>query len=191
MVIINDLISRLGLPCIFNCSDNDTPAPDTASNVCKDNWTNDGSLYWNPADAAANIYNLGIHVRRPFVPNPNGLPAPIYVAISNSGLDIDPFSNNSASGWKLCKTESIVNEKNNYLPNFLKFAHEYCKNCGIPPYRIDDTLSSSVTDTFTTGGNDITTGGTTFDNTSDQTDLTTLDDIEGNETDNETGGLYS
>ena len=191
MVIINDLISRLGLPCIFNCSDNDTPAPDTASNVCKDNWTNNGSLYWNPADAAANIYNLGIHVRRPFVPNPGGLPAPIYVAISNSGLDIDPFSNNSASGWKLCKTESIVNEKNNYLPNFLKFAHEYCKNCGIPPYRIDDTLSSSVTDTFTTGGNDITAGGTTFDNTSDQTDLTTLDDIEGNETDNETGGLYS
>ena len=41
------------------------------------------------------------------------LEAPIYVAISNTGLDIDPFSNDAASGWRLCKTESILNESSN------------------------------------------------------------------------------
>tara|TARA_R100001510_G_scaffold12104_1_gene9333 strand:+ start:597 stop:4985 length:4389 start_codon:yes stop_codon:yes gene_type:complete len=184
MVIINDLMNRKGLPCIFNCSDNDTPAPGTASNVCKDNWVDSGSLFWNPANAAAGLFNLGVHVKRPFTPNPQNLPGPIYVAISNAGLDIDPFSNDSASGWKLCKTASIVNEKNNYLPNFLKFAHEYCKDCGIPPYRTADALSSKVTDTFNIGGSNITIGGAAFDNTSDQSGLTDG----GNETDSSTGG---
>lgn len=190
MVIINDLISRKGLPCIFNCSDNDTPAPDTASNVCKDNWVDSGSLFWNPANAAAGLFSLGVHVRRPFTPNPQGLPAPIYVAISNAGLDIDPFSNDSSSGWKLCKTESIINEKNNYLPNFLKFAYEYCKDCGIPPYRTSDISSSSVTDTFATGGSDITQGGVSFENTSDQSGLT--DQSSSDEADEGLGSeLYS
>jgi hypothetical protein len=190
MVIINDLMNRKGLPCIFNCSDNDTPAPDTASNDCRQNWIDSGSLFWNPANAAAGLFSLGVHVRRPFTPNPQGLAAPIYVAISNAGLDIDPFSDDLASGWKLCKTASIINEKNNYLPNFLKFAHEYCKDCGILPYRTDDVSSSSVTDTFSTGGSDISQGGTTFDNTSDQSGLT--DQSSSDEADEGLGsGFYS
>ena len=72
----------------------------------------------------------------------------------------------------MCKTASIVNEKNNYLPNFLKFAHEYCKDCGILPYRTSDVSSSSVTDTFSTGGSEISEGGITFNDTSDQSGLT-------------------
>jgi len=190
MVIINDLMNRKGLPCIFNCSDNDTPEPDTASNDCRQNWIDSGSLFWNPANAAAGLFSLGVHVRRPFTPNPQGLAAPIYVAISNAGLDIDPFSSDSASGWKLCKTASIINEKNNYLPNFLKFAHEYCKDCGIPPYRTSDISSSSVTDTFATGGSDITQGGVSFENTSDQSGLT--DQSSSDEADEGLGSaLYS
>ena len=165
-------MNRKGLPCIFNCSDNDTPEPGVASNDCRQNWIDDGSYFWNPANAAANLFSLGTHVKRPFTPNPQNLEAPVYVAISNTGLDIDPFSDNKASGWKLCNTKSVINEKNNYLPNFLKFAYEYCKDCGIAPYRTEEVSSSSVTDVFNTGGSNITVGGITFNDTSDQSDLT-------------------
>ena len=172
MVIINDLLNRKGLPCIFNCSDNDTPKLEVATNDCAANWENNGSLVWNPVDANAGNYSIGVHVRRPPIPNPNNLPGPIYVAISNQNLDVDPASNNPNSAWRRCLTKTIKLEDNNYLPNFLKFAYEYCKDCGIAPYRDTEVSSSVVIDRFTIGGTVPSIGGQPLTNSEDESELT-------------------
>ena len=169
MVIIQDLMSRQGLPCIYNCTDSATPSLAASQVNCVDRWNNSGSQFWNPANVGS--YALGTYVRRAFVPNPFGLAGVIYVAISNTGLDIDPFSNDPASGWRKCITFQIQNETENYLSNFLSFAKEYCKDCGIPAYRETDRIDTEVTGTFNIGGTIVTVNDSTFDDVSDVTEL--------------------
>ena len=113
MIIVQDLMSRQGLPCIYNCSDPSTPSLEFAQTSCRDNWISGGSQFWSPA--TGNTFTIGSYVRRPYTPNPNNLPAPYYVAISNTGLDIDPFANDPASGWKKCVTYQILDETEDYL----------------------------------------------------------------------------
>tara|TARA_A100001515_G_scaffold104495_3_gene85174 strand:- start:5730 stop:10124 length:4395 start_codon:yes stop_codon:yes gene_type:complete len=169
MVIIQDLMSRQGLPCIYNCTDPATPSLAGAQVNCVDKWNNSGSQFWNPANVGS--YALGTYVRRAFVPNPLGLAGVIYVAISNTGLHIDPFSNDPASGWRKCITFQIQNETENYLSNFLSFAKEYCKDCGIPAYRETGDSNTEVTGTFNIGGTIVTVNDSTFDDVSDVTEL--------------------
>ena len=169
MVIIQDLMSRQGLPCIYNCTDPATPSLAAAQVNCVDRWNNSGSQFWNPANVGS--YALGTYVRRAFVPNPLGLAGVIYVAISNTGLHIDPFSTDPASGWRKCITFQIQNETENYLSNFLSFAKEYCKDCGIPAYRETGDSNTEVTGTFNIGGTIVTVNDSTFDDVSDVTEL--------------------
>ena len=170
MIIVQDLMSRQGLPCIYNCSDPSTPSLEFAQTSCRDNWISGGSQFWSPA--TGNTFTIGSYVRRPYTPNPNNLPAPYYVAISNTGLDIDPFANDPASGWKKCVTYQILDETEDYLQNFLSFAKEYCKDCGIPAYRQTTSLNSKVIGSFNIGGTTVTVNGATFDDVADQSDLT-------------------
>ena len=170
MIIVQDLMSRQGLPCIYNCSDPSTPSLEFAQTSCKDNWTSSGSQFWNPANA--NTFTIGSYVRRAYTPNPNGLAGPIYVAISNTGLDVDPFANDPASGWKKCITYQILDETEDYLQNFLSFAKEYCKDCGIPAYRQTESRKSSVTSGFNVGGSTLTVNGASFDDVADESNLT-------------------
>ena len=170
MVIINDLMSYKGLPCIYNCTDAQTPDIGNAKIDCKESWQNAGSVFWSPANA--NTYTLGSIVARAIMPNPNNQPAVIYIAVSNSGLDVDPFSDSLFSGWKKCVTFNHT-ETETYLPNFIKFAREYCKDCGIPPYKttgrnglkpVFDTGTSgssgtAVDDSISVGGQSVTING--------------------------------
>jgi hypothetical protein len=170
MIIIQDLMSRQGLPCIYNCADPSTPSLEFAETSCKDNWISAGSQFWSPSNASS--FTIGSYVRRPYTPNPNNLPAPYYVAISNTGLDVDPFANDPESGWKKCITYQILDETEDYLQNFLSFAKEYCKDCGIPAYRQRTSSNSSVIGGFNVGGTSVTVNGATFDDVADQSDLT-------------------
>ena len=160
--MIQDLLNRQGLPCVFNCTDNDTPELGDAVTDCRQLWKDSGQLFWSPGSASGFI--LGSVVKRPYIPNPNNLSAPVFIAISNTGLDIDPFSDNPASGWQRCITKTISSEPKDYLPNFLRFAQEYCKDCGIPAYRTVNDSSVNVTDTFTSGGTPLTNKGARFNN---------------------------
>ena len=105
MIIIQDLMSRQGLPCLYNCADESTRDLEFAQTSCRDNWINGGSQFWSPNNSGS--FTINSYVKRPYIPNPNNLAAPIYVAISNTGLDIDPFSNDPASGWRRCVTFTI------------------------------------------------------------------------------------
>lgn len=161
LVIINELISREGLPCMFNCSDSETPLLEDAENDCNALWISGGSQTWNPIDAPG--YGIGVVVKRLGV---------LYVARSNTGLTIDPISNNLARGWRRCISFVNKTETKDYLRKFISFAQEYCKDCGIPPYRNYSQTSSSLENQFNVGGNSFTVGGIDFTNTGDQSGLT-------------------
>ena len=87
-------------------------------------------------------------------------------------MDVDPFANDPASGWKKCITYQILDETEDYLQNFLSFAKEYCKDCGIPAYRQTESRKSSVTSGFNVGGSTLTVNGASFDDVADESNLT-------------------
>lgn len=151
MIIIDDLMSRKGLPCLYNCTDASTPSLEDASIDCLQIWKDSGSIEWDPAD-------IGTYVDGSVVLRNNA----VYTATGDSGLDIDPVSNNSNNGWKKCNDLAIRNEAKDYLPNFLKFVGEYCKDCDIPSYRQDDPQAVQISESYSVGGNNITINGSTL-----------------------------
>ena len=151
MLIINDLMSRKGLPCLYNCTDANTPSLEDASIDCLQIWKDAGSVAWDPAKVKT--YVDGSVVLR------NNA---VYTATGDSGIDIDPASTNSINGWRKCNDLAIKNESKNYLPNFLKFAEQYCKDCNIPSYRQDDPQAVQISDTYSVGGNIITINGSSL-----------------------------
>ncbi len=162
MIIIQEILNRKGLPCIYNCSDESTVQIGAATNDCAARWEHEGSIYWNPADAVG--FGLGTIVKRAN----GGLGGVIYIAVSTSGLTIDPFSSDSNSGWKKCVTIKAPTDNSDYLEKFVSFAKSYCRDCGIPPYtqetETDDSqVSVEVTSGFTVGGSPVTNDGVSYE----------------------------
>jgi len=151
MIIIDDLMSRKGLPCLYNCTDASTPSLEDASIDCLQIWKDSGSREWDPED-------IGTYADGSVVLRNNA----VYTATGDSGLDIDPVSNNSNNGWKKCNDLAIRDETKDYLPNFLKFVGEYCKDCDIPSYRQDDPQAVQISESYSVGGNNITINGSTL-----------------------------
>ena len=151
MIIIDDLMSRKGLPCLYNCTDASTPSLEDASIDCLQIWKDSGSIEWDPAD-------IGTYVDGSVVLRNNA----VYTATGDSGLAIDPISKNPDNGWKKCNDLAIRNETKDYLPNFLKFVGEYCKDCDIPSYRQDDPQAVQISESYSVGGNNITINGSTL-----------------------------
>jgi len=156
MIIIQEILNRKGLPCIYNCTDSSTPAIGAATNNCTQKWEDGGSIYWNPTDAVG--FGLGTIVKRAN----GGLGGVIYIAVSTSGLTIDPFSSDSNSGWKKCVTIKAPTDNSDYLEKFVSFAKSYCRDCGIPPYTQETEVNVQVTTNFTVGGSSITNDGVSF-----------------------------
>ena len=148
MIIIDDLMSRKGLPCLYNCTDESTPSLEDASVDCLKDWKDAGSVEWDPA-ISDNYAPNSIVLRNNAV----------YKATDNGSIDIDPASTNSLNGWKKCNDLAIKNESKDYLPNFLKFAQQYCKDCDIPSYRQDDPQAVQISELYSVGGINITTNG--------------------------------
>lgn len=162
MIIIQEILNRKGLPCIYNCSDESTVQIGAATNDCAARWQEEGSIYWNPTDAVG--FGLGTIVKRAN----GGLGGVIYIAVSTSGLTIDPFSSDSNSGWKKCVTIKAPTDNSDYLEKFVSFAKSYCRDCGIPPYtqetETDDSqVSVEVTNGFTVGGSPVTNDGVSYE----------------------------
>lgn len=162
MIIIQEILNRKGLPCVYNCSDESTIQIGAATNDCAARWEDSGSIYWNPTDAVG--FGLGTIVKRAN----GGLGGVIYIAVSTSGLTIDPFSSDSNSGWKKCVTIKAPTDNSDYLEKFVSFAKSYCRDCGIPPYTQETETDSSqvsveVTSGFTVGGSSVTNDGVSYE----------------------------
>ena len=162
MIIIQEILNRKGLPCVYNCSDESTIQIGAATNDCAARWEDEGSIYWNPTDAVG--FGLGTIVKRAN----GGLGGVIYIAVSTSGLTIDPFSSDSNSGWKKCVTIKAPTDNSDYLEKFVSFAKSYCRDCGIPPYTQETETDASqvsveVTSGFTVGGSSVTNDGVSYE----------------------------
>ena len=108
MIIRHDLMSRQGVPCIYNCADPSTPSLEFAETSCKDNWISGGSQFWSPSNASS--FTIGSYVRRPYTPNPKNLSAHHNVPISNKALAGEPFAKDHETGGKKRRTYKIVAE---------------------------------------------------------------------------------
>jgi len=162
MIIIQEILNRKGLPCVYNCSDESTIQIGAATNDCAARWEDSGSIYWNPTDAVG--FGLGTIVKRAN----GGLGGVIYIAVSTSGLTIDPSSSDSNSGWKKCVTIKAPTDNSDYLEKFVSFAKSYCRDCGISPYTQETETDSSqvsveVTSGFTVGGSSVTNDGVSYE----------------------------
>lgn len=156
LLIIDDLMSRKGLPCLFNCTDQNTPAILDASNDCELDWANT-SLYWNPGQVGT--YNINTIVKRKNLDGSFN----IYSATSSTDLDIDPVSKNTNNPWRKCSSLVITEKREEYLPNFLAYVQQYCKDCGISPYiRGRARKAVKIKNVYTAGGSIITVNGATF-----------------------------
>lgn len=159
IIIISELLSKKGLPCIYNCADSETP--DSPGSRCEDKWESSGSLYWNPSDTA--VYTVGTVVKHHDI---------IYQAVTTIGLNLDPsttvsFPDNPISGWQKCVDAVTYSDTTNYLQKFTSFAQKYCRECGIPPYITEAMESIQTTNPLTIGGAPIENDGSSF--TSDDT----------------------
>lgn len=155
MIIIQEILSVRGLPCIYNCSDSGSPALSDVITNCEEVWTEGGALIWSPVLALS--LGLGSSVQRD---------GKIFIAVSNSGLDIDPLNsistNTVTTGWKLCTNVPAPSDNSDYLEKFISFARSYCKDCGIPPYLQETQQNIEVSDDFTIGGSSLTNNGVSF-----------------------------
>jgi hypothetical protein len=155
MIIIQEILSVRGLPCIYNCSDSSSPALSDVITNCEEVWTEGGALIWSPVLALS--LGLGSSVQRD---------GKIFIAVSNSGLDIDPLNsistNTVTTGWKLCTNVPAPSDSSDYLEKFISFARSYCKDCGIPPYLQETQQNIEVSDDFTIGGSSLTNNGVSF-----------------------------
>lgn len=157
LLIIDDLMSRKGLPCLFNCTDQNTPSILDASNDCEADWASAGSRYWNYDDSGR--YNINTIVKRK---NLDGSLS-IYSATSSTDLNIDPISKRTDNPWRKCSSLVITETREEYLPNFLAYVQQYCRDCGIEPYlRGRARKAVKVQNVFTAGGSIITVNGATF-----------------------------
>ena len=154
MVIILEILRAKGLPCVYNCTDDATPNLNNTS--CEGVWTAQGSNIWY----SANTYNLGSVVKSP-------VDHKYYVAVTSTGLDFPPNTtasdgDNIISGWRRCCDEVTYSGNINYLTNFLSFAEEYCKDCGIMPYPTHDDEGEDVNPLITIGGINMTNNVASF-----------------------------
>jgi len=155
MIIIQEILSVRGLPCIYNCSDSGSPALSDVITNCEEVWTEGGAIIWSPVVALS--LGIGSSVQRD---------GKIFIAVSSSGLDIDPLNsistNTVTTGWKLCTNVAAPADNSDYLEKFISFARSYCKDCGIPPYLQETQQNTEVSDDFTIGGSSLTNNGVSF-----------------------------
>ena len=155
MIIIQEILSVRGLPCIYNCSDSGSPALSDVITNCEEVWTEGGAIIWSPVIALS--LGIGSSVQRD---------GKIFIAVSSSGLDIDPLNsistNTVTTGWKLCTNVAAPADNSDYLEKFISFARSYCKDCGIPPYLQETQQNTEVSDDFTIGGSSLTNNGVSF-----------------------------
>ena len=155
MVIILEILQHKGLPCVYNCSDENTP--DLQNTTCAGVWADQGSNIWY----SDNNYQVGHVVQSP-------VNAQYYVAITGVGLQEPPNTtasntNNVISGWTRCCDEAVYSGNINYLTKFLSFVEKYCKDCEIPPYKQDTSpISPEVDSGFTVGGLSVKNQGSTL-----------------------------
>jgi hypothetical protein len=156
IILIDYLLKRRGLDCVYNCADANTPNAADVYKSCNDLWVTGGpntglndtevtgtgvgttstiamfasgsSTFLSPGDIIKhhNSGNIWIFSGPGQIGN-----TPVLTSIA--GLDPENASGNASGYWRYCTDDMryTSNENNiNYIDNFINFANTFCSDCG-------------------------------------------------------------
>lgn len=169
IILIHYLLSKIGLDCIYNCEDANTPSPSTAYQSCEDLWIEGGpttglndpnvNTLTPPVGTTSTVtlfdpsgtgeltpgdiikHHVSGNIWFFQGPGQSGTPTPVSVA----GLDPENASGNISGYWAYCNDNMryISNSNNiNYIDNFINFANKFCKDCGNDPELLTGSSSN-------------------------------------------------
>ena len=156
VILMNYLLGRIGLECIYNCSDGNTPLASDVYISCDALWIKGGTttgmndLNVNTLTPAVGttptLANFALGSTYELVPGDiikHHLSGNIWIFVgpvngNNSSIAVEGLDPETASGylsgfWKYCNddTRYTSNSNNiNYLDNFINFANTFCRDCG-------------------------------------------------------------
>tara|TARA_R110002020_G_scaffold137687_1_gene307073 strand:- start:3863 stop:7930 length:4068 start_codon:yes stop_codon:yes gene_type:complete len=151
-ILMRYLLGRVGLDCIYNCSDISTP--ELVQTTCEQKWENGGSLVWTYTNEltyeGTGNFTSGQYVKFNTVLPWMGDTPPntIWKVMSDCGTDCDnPYGVGFDQGnWELCRDlKSFPANPVNYIDNFFKFATRYCKSCDPCSFKTGNENSFDIT----------------------------------------------
>ena len=155
LILINYLLNKKGLPCIYNCSDANTPSASSSYTSCSDIWVTGGpSTGLNDSavsgtgvgttSTAAMFSTSGELFNKDVIKHHTSGNIWIFYGPTNTsntpsgatsvvGLDPETLSGSMSGYWQYCSdtlryTSNSYNV--NYLDNFTNFVNTFCKDCG-------------------------------------------------------------
>ena len=152
LILIDYLLGRVGLDCIYNCADISTPDASDVYTSCDDIWVtggpstglNDTAVSGTGVGTTSTIamfYTSGTLSPGDIIkhhnsgniwifdgPAQNGPPTPVSVL----GLDPENATGNLSGYWRYCNDSlRYINTNNiNYIDKFINFANTFCRDCG-------------------------------------------------------------
>lgn len=166
LILIEYLMSKKGLPCLYNCADMGTPDASIIYISCEDRWVTGGpSTGLNDSavtgtgvgtTSTASMFTSGQLFNGDVIkhhvsgniwifngpPITNGVPTG---AVSVIGLNPETASGTLSGYWEHCSdslryTENTYNI--NYLDNFTNFVNTFCQDCGNTPILMTGSRSN-------------------------------------------------
>ena len=169
VMIINYLLEKKGLGCLYNCADGTTPDLSTLES-CEERWSKEGTSYtWDssttyyPGDVVKYTNDQDEETIYVLQTMEQGIPGIAPIVNGISGLGLSPITVLGSKYWKKCQEPPTFADTTNYIDIFTNFVLQYCQNCNIDPYlKLDDPSANLGDDDFTVGGGTITIDGQTF-----------------------------
>ena len=172
MSMIQYLLSRIGLECIYNCADSATP--DYETRTCKERWEYAGSQeitftdregvgeqdIWENTYFMVTDYSPMMGDSAPntiwsttrLIPTSGADGAELVLTgvsqTSNEQFSSFPYGLMQKSSFVKCHDQKIITDNVNYLDKFFKFASTYCQNCGpcsYVPGNVNKFISTNIT----------------------------------------------
>ena len=158
LILVEYLLSRIGLNCIYNCADLNTADVTTAIPTCGDIWTTggpttgtndiaatytsittgEGTTITDPINffvANTSLYN-GDAIKMPsgYIYRLTGPSAPATGAIDMLNNNPESYYGSHSGNWIKCNDTMRItnfNDNTNYLDNFSKFITKFCSDCDV------------------------------------------------------------
>ena len=168
LILIDYLLGRIGLDCIYNCADISTPDASDVYTSCDDIWVTGGpSTGLNDAavsgtgvgttSTVAMFYTSGTLSPGDIIKHHNsdniwifdgptqaGPPTPVSVV----GLDPENATGNLSGYWRYCNDSlRYINTNNiNYIDKFINFANTFCRDCENNLYKFNRKILKKGSD---------------------------------------------
>ena len=165
LMLVDYLLGKVGLDCIYNCADANTPNASDVHTSCNDIWVtggpntglNDAAVSGTGVGTTSTVamfYTSGTLSPGDIIKHHNsdniwifdgpvqvGTPTPVSVV----GLDPENATGNLSGYWRYCNDSlRYINTNNiNYIDKFINFANTFCRDCDNNLYKFNSNPSKS------------------------------------------------